>query len=41
VFAEEAVKLLLKDPLDQTKLVRQSNYWLSVKQKQFGPPPTI
>ncbi len=35
VFAEEAVKLLLADPEDAHKLVRQSNYWLKLKQKQF------
>jgi UDP-N-acetylmuramoyl-tripeptide--D-alanyl-D-alanine ligase len=36
VFAEEALKLLLKKPSDQAKLVRQSNYWLAVKRKQFN-----
>ncbi|MDL2363051.1 MAG: Mur ligase family protein [Patescibacteria group bacterium] len=35
VFAEEALKLLLQYPSDANKLVRQSPYWLSVKQKQF------
>jgi UDP-N-acetylmuramoyl-tripeptide--D-alanyl-D-alanine ligase len=36
VFAEEALKPLLDDPADQAKLVRQSPYWLTIKQKQFG-----
>lgn len=36
VFAEEAVKLLLKDPQDADKLVRQSPYWLKIKQRQFS-----
>ncbi len=35
VFAEEAVKLLLADPNDQTKLVRQSKDWINIKRKQF------
>jgi UDP-N-acetylmuramoyl-tripeptide--D-alanyl-D-alanine ligase len=35
VFAEEAVKFLLADPKDVTKLVRQSEYWLKRKQKSF------
>ena len=35
VFAEEAIKLLLKDPADGAKLVRQSAYWLGIKQSQF------
>jgi UDP-N-acetylmuramoyl-tripeptide--D-alanyl-D-alanine ligase len=35
VFAEEAVKLLLADPADVSKLVRQSEYWLNRKQKSF------
>lgn len=35
VFAEEALKPLLANLDDQNKLVRQSPYWLSVKQKQF------
>lgn len=37
VFAEEAVKQLLADPEDAAKLVRQSNYWLQLKKKQFKP----
>lgn len=35
VFAEEAVKLLLADPKDISKLVRQSELWLKRKQKSF------
>ncbi|MBX4199615.1 hypothetical protein KW789_01855, partial [Candidatus Saccharibacteria bacterium] len=35
VFAEETVKLLLKNPNDSTKLVRQSPYWLKIKAKSF------
>lgn len=35
VFAEEAIKSLLADPADQSKLVRQSAYWLRVKKSQF------
>jgi UDP-N-acetylmuramyl pentapeptide synthase len=37
VFAEEAVKLLLENPADNGKLVRQSDDWLQIKQKQFSP----
>jgi UDP-N-acetylmuramoyl-tripeptide--D-alanyl-D-alanine ligase len=36
VFAEETVKLLLADPSDSSKLVRQSEHWLAVKRKAFG-----
>lgn len=36
VFAEEALKPLLADPDDASKLVRQSSYWLGRKQSQFG-----
>ncbi len=36
VFAEEALKPLLRDPADASKLVRQSTHWLSVKQRQFN-----
>jgi UDP-N-acetylmuramoyl-tripeptide--D-alanyl-D-alanine ligase len=36
VFAEEAIKLLLCDPTDAAKLVRQSPYWITKKQQQFG-----
>jgi UDP-N-acetylmuramoyl-tripeptide--D-alanyl-D-alanine ligase len=35
VFAEEAVKLLLADPKDVEKLVRQSKSWLKKKKKGF------
>jgi len=35
VFAEESVKQLLSDKNDVSKLVRQSKYWLKIKQKQF------
>lgn len=35
VFAEEAIKLLLADPEDVSKLVRQSKYWLKRKRKNF------
>ena len=35
VFAEEAVKLLLANPKDQSKLVRQSPQWLKIKAKAF------
>jgi len=35
VFAEEALKLLLRKPDDATRLVRQSAYWLTVKRRQF------
>jgi UDP-N-acetylmuramyl pentapeptide synthase len=35
VFAEETVKLLLKNPADSKKLVRQSEFWLNKKQQQF------
>lgn len=36
VFAEEALKPLLKDKADEAKLVRQSAYWLRIKHRQFG-----
>lgn len=36
VFAEEAVKLLLRDAKDASKLVRQSPSWLRTKQAQFN-----
>ncbi|HET6924228.1 MAG TPA: UDP-N-acetylmuramoyl-tripeptide--D-alanyl-D-alanine ligase [Candidatus Saccharimonadales bacterium] len=36
VFAEEAVKLLLADPTDANKLVRQSASWQKIKAKQFS-----
>jgi UDP-N-acetylmuramoyl-tripeptide--D-alanyl-D-alanine ligase len=38
VYAEEAVKKLLANPEDAAKLVRQSDYWMKVKQRQFGDP---
>jgi UDP-N-acetylmuramyl pentapeptide synthase len=36
VFAEESVKMILADPEDTNKLVRQSDYWLKLKKKNFG-----
>jgi UDP-N-acetylmuramyl pentapeptide synthase len=36
VFSEEAAKLLLADPADAQKLVRQSPAWLRTKAKQFS-----
>lgn len=36
VFAEEAVKHLLKNQDDAAKLVRQSPYWLKIKRQQFS-----
>jgi len=36
VFAEEAIKPLLADPADAARLVRQSQFWLDLKVKQFG-----
>ncbi|PID32086.1 hypothetical protein CR970_02285 [Candidatus Saccharibacteria bacterium] len=41
VFVEEAVRLLLADPSDAAKLVRQSDDWLRQKEKQLGPRPRI
>ncbi|MEI9914318.1 MAG: UDP-N-acetylmuramoyl-tripeptide--D-alanyl-D-alanine ligase [Candidatus Saccharibacteria bacterium] len=35
IFTEEAVKLLLADKNDASKLVRQSGYWLGIKARQF------
>ena len=35
VFAEETVKMLLSNPDDAGKLVRQSKYWLKIKAKNF------
>ncbi|MDB5181834.1 MAG: Mur ligase middle domain protein [Candidatus Saccharibacteria bacterium] len=35
VFAEESLKPLLADKADEHKLVRQSQYWLNIKSKQF------
>jgi len=36
VFAEEALKVLLHSTEDEERLVRQSEYWLGVKQQQFA-----
>ncbi len=36
VFAEEAVKLILADPADVSKLVRQSPQWLKQKSRSFN-----
>lgn len=36
VFAEEALKSLLLNSADESKLVRQSDYWLRRKQKAFN-----
>ncbi len=43
VFAEEAVALILADPTDRTKLVRQTEAWMKRKQRQFafGGPLTL
>jgi len=35
VYSEEAIKPLLMDASDSARLVRQSKYWLKIKQKQF------
>lgn len=35
VFLEEAIKKILADPEDASKLVRQSEYWMNMKKKQF------
>ncbi len=35
VYAEETVKLLLADPADESKLVRQSPFWMKIKDKSF------
>ncbi len=35
VFTEETVKLLLADPADSAKLVRQSPAWMRIKREQF------
>lgn len=35
VFAEESLKTLLADKRDYAKLVRQTPYWLKIKQQQF------
>lgn len=36
VFAEESLKALLANKQDAAKLVRQSKYWLDIKEKQFN-----
>lgn len=36
VFAEEAIKPLLLNSEDITKLVRQSDYWMNLKRSQFS-----
>lgn len=36
VFAEEALKVLLHTTEEEASLVRQSEYWLSVKREQFS-----
>jgi len=36
VFSEEAIKELLADPSDVSLLVRQSDFWLAKKRKQFA-----
>jgi UDP-N-acetylmuramoyl-tripeptide--D-alanyl-D-alanine ligase len=41
VFTEEALKLLLADPSDAQKLVRQTPYWLSKKKARFGDVPNV
>jgi UDP-N-acetylmuramoyl-tripeptide--D-alanyl-D-alanine ligase len=38
VFAEEALKILLHEPDEQEKLVRQSPAWLKIKREQFEVP---
>lgn len=35
VFLEEAIKFVLKDSADKSKLVRQGSYWHAQKSKQF------
>jgi UDP-N-acetylmuramoyl-tripeptide--D-alanyl-D-alanine ligase len=40
VFAEEAIKALLVDPSDASKLVRQSPAWLAKKRSQFADAGT-
>lgn len=35
VFAEEATKLLLQNPEDKSELVRQSNFWMKIKEDNF------
>ena len=40
-YTEEAIKSILFDPSDHTKLVRQSPYWLDRKSRQFGGSTAI
>lgn len=40
VFAEETVKILLANPSDSKKLVRQNNFWFNKKQSQFSDAPS-
>ena len=35
VYAEEATKILLRNPSDKDKLVRQDGYWLNRKQQWY------
>ncbi len=35
VYTEEALKVLLKNPKDAEKLVRQSSQWMKIKRRQF------
>lgn len=37
VFTEEALKVLLHDADDEVRLVRQSSYWMAIKNQQFSP----
>ena len=41
VFLEEAIKPILADSSDETKLVRQSDDWLYVKHEQFDDNPQL
>jgi len=41
VFAEEAIKSVLADKKDETRLVRQSEYWMNIKRQQFPDAPTL
>jgi hypothetical protein len=36
VFAEEAIKQLLANKNDESKLVRQSAFWMAKKRRQFN-----
>jgi UDP-N-acetylmuramoyl-tripeptide--D-alanyl-D-alanine ligase len=37
VFAEEAIKQILANPADISRLVRQDKSWMNIKEKQFKP----